>query len=296
MIRGSIFMVLVVLFYAGNIITGKALNDLPPFTIAWIRLSLAALLLIPLGAGRAWRERRLFLTYKWPFFWMTLSGVTFFNTFIYGSLQYTSAANVSVLETVIPAVTITAAALILKETLKPRQWAGVVVSLAGALYVITEGSVERLLAMDWNPGDLIMIGAIVCWSVYSLLVRRYMYLFPAFAALFIMNVLSVIVLFPFAAGEWLIGGVPDADWGASWGGLLYLGIFPSVVALLLFNRAVGILGAGRASVFLNLLPPATIAGAWLLLGETIVLPQIIGAFIVISGVIMTTWKKKETAN
>ncbi|TVP83851.1 MAG: DMT family transporter [Alkalicoccus sp.] len=281
-------MLFVVMFYAGNILTGKAINDLPPFTIAFFRLLLAFLILLPLAWGSFWKARSLFWDWRRPFFWMTLSGVTFFNTFIYGSLQFTSASNVAILETLIPVVTIILAALILKEKLGKIQWGGVVLSFFGAVWVVVDGRILDLGSIDWNPGDAIMIGAIACWSVYSLLVKSYMHLFPPLAAIFVMNAVSIMILLPFVAGEWLLLGVPLLLTGEAVTGIIYLGVFPSVVALLLFNKAVHLLGASMSSIFLNLLPVFTMAGAALWLGEAITFHQVAGALLVMTGVWITT--------
>jgi drug/metabolite transporter (DMT)-like permease len=281
-------MLLVVMFYAGNILTGKAINDLPPFTIAFFRLLLAFLILLPLAWGSFWKARTLFWEWRRPFFWMTLSGVTFFNTFIYGSLQFTSASNVAILETLIPVVTIILAASILKEKLSKIQWGGVVLSFLGAVWVVVDGRILDLGSIDWNPGDAIMIGAIACWSVYSLLVKSYMHLFPPLAAIFVMNAVSIIILLPFVAGEWFLLGMPPLLTEEAVSGIIYLGIFPSVVALLLFNRAVHLLGASMSSIFLNLLPVFTMAGAALWLGEAITIHQVTGALLVMAGVWITT--------
>src|SRR5699024_6993397 len=97
-----IFMIFVVLFYAGNILVGKAMNDLPPLTIAFFRLLIAFIIMIPFGIREAWTYRSTFLTYKNPFLLMTLTGITLFNTFIYGALSFTTATKVSVLESSIP--------------------------------------------------------------------------------------------------------------------------------------------------------------------------------------------------
>ncbi|MCE7793300.1 DMT family transporter [Salipaludibacillus sp. CUR1] len=288
MVTAYFLMILVVIFYAGNILVGKAINDLLPFTIAFFRLLIAFLIVLPFAWKKTWEQREIFIKYKKPFFWMTLSGVTFFNTFIYGSLQFTSSTNVAVLETLIPALTVVLSAYILKEKLYRIQWAGVMLSLLGAVWVVVDGSIFQLARMDWNPGDLIMTGAIICWSAYSIFVKKYMHLFPAFAALLVMTGLSLIVLLPFVAAEWMWAGVPQLFEPDIVTGLIYLGIFPSFIALIFFNRAVGILGASKASVFLNFLPVATMLGAYMWLGETITIMQITGAAIVISGVLITT--------
>ncbi|WP_138420688.1 DMT family transporter [Aquibacillus sediminis] len=284
-------MVLVVIFYAGNILTGKAINDLPPYTIAFFRLLVAFIVLFPLGFRSAWESRAAFFAYKKPFLIMTLTGVTFFNTFIYGALQFTTASNVSVLETVIPVVTVLLSAWLLKEKLQGIQWLGVLLSFIGAIWVVLDGTFLQLASINWNVGDAIMIGAIVSWAVYSIYVKKYMHLFPAYGGLLVMTGISVIVLFPIVMVEWWIHGVPSLGSLPFVLGLLYLGIFPSFIALLFYNRAVELLNASEASVFLNFLPVVTMAGAYLWLGETITVMQVIGSIVVIAGVFLTTQAK-----
>lgn len=290
--RAYLFCILVVIFYSGNILTGKALSELPPFTIAFFRLAIAFLILLPLGYRSAWECRAVFVKHLKPLLILTLTGVAFFNTFIYSALQFTSASNVSVLEAAIPAVTVLLSAWLLHERLRRVQWFGVLLSLFGAVWVVLDGQVLQLTSMAWNVGDLLMIGATVSWAVYSIAVRQYMHLFPSYGALLVMTGLSVVILLPFAAGEWIIGGIPPLETGSYWWGLAYLGIFPSVVALILYNRAVAVLGASQASVFLNFLPVFTMLGAYLLLGESITAMQILGAALVVAGVTFTTRSKR----
>ncbi|RJN32661.1 DMT family transporter [Nesterenkonia natronophila] len=277
----------VVFFYSGNILVGSALNELPPITVAFFRVLIAAVALLPLGWQSAWRYRSAFRRHLGPLLLLTITGVTFFNTFIYTALQFTSATNVSVLEAVIPVATALLSAWLLRERLRLVQWTGVLVSFIGALWVVM-GSVTDHLFGGWNVGDLVMVGAIVSWALYSIAVKRYIHLFPEYGTLLVMTSLSVGLLAPLVAMEWTVMGVPEFGYWAHWAGLAYLGIFPSVIALLLYNRAVRVLGASQASVFLNFLPVVTMIGATLFLSETIAAAQIAGASLVIAGVLLTT--------
>ncbi|WP_096200271.1 DMT family transporter [Bacillus sp. FJAT-45350] len=286
-------MVAVVIIYAGNILIGKAINDLPPFTIAMIRFMIAFAILFPIGFHAAWKNRATFLEHKVPFLIMTLSGVAFFNMFIYGALQYTSASNVAVLETVIPVTTILLSAFFLKERLIRIQWIGILLSFIGAIWVVLDGQFFQLTSMAWNIGDVIMIGAIISWAVYSIYVKQYMHLFPPYAAIFLMTGISMIVLFPFVVVEWVVMGIPTFDVSNHLPGLLYFGIFPSLVALVFYNRAVDLLGPSQASIFLNFLPVFTMIGAYLWLNETVTVVQVVGAFVVMGGVLLTTQVKKK---
>jgi drug/metabolite transporter (DMT)-like permease len=281
-------MILVVIFYAGNILVGKAINDLPPITIAFFRLFVAFMILIPIGFKAAWKNRLLFWEHRLPFLIMTITGITLFNTFIYGALQFTTATNVSVLESVIPVVTVVLSVFMLKERLNGAQWMGILLSFLGAAWVVMDGKILKLASMAWNVGDAIMIGGVISWAVYSIYVKKYMHLFPSFAALFMMTGVSVVLLLPIVLIEWTLTGVPSFHFPKHFMSLAYLGIFPSLIALVFYNRAVDLLSPSQASVFLNFLPVVTMIGAYLWLGETITMMKIFGSFVVIAGVLLTT--------
>ena len=222
---------------------------------------------------------------------MTLSGIALFQTLIYSALQFTTASNVAVLESTIPSVTALLSILWLKENLRRIQWTGIFLSLFGAVWVVMDGRVLQIATAGWNMGDVIMVGAVLCWAVYSVAVKQYMHLFPQYGALFAMSAVSLALLLPFVLTEWMIIGFPGALLTGQpeyWAGLAYLGLFPSFIALLFYNRAIELLSAARASVFLNFLPVATIAGAYVWLDETVTFMQVIGASLVILGVMLTT--------
>lgn len=286
-----ILLILVVIFYGGNILTGKALNDLPPFTIAYLRLVIAFIFLFPVGYKSARKAKPVFFKYYKPLLVMTVTGVAFFNTFIYASLQFTTATNVSVLETLIPVLTVVLSWAILKEHLSALQVVGIALSLLGALGVVMNGNLFNLADLGWNIGDGIMVGAIICWAVYSLVVKQVMFMFPPLGTILVMTGLSLVILFPFITVEWLVYGIPSIWNLSNIIGFLYLGIFPSFIALLFYNTAVERLGASKASVFLNLLPVVTMTGAYFWLGEKVSVAQVTGALLVILGVVMTTQPK-----
>lgn len=286
-VQAYVLCALVVVFYAGNILTGKALSDLPPITIAFTRLVIAFAILLPFGWRSAWQARRSFVEHGRPLLLMTATGVAFFTTLIYASLRYTSATNVAVLEAAIPAVTVALSFFVLHERLLLIQWIGVAVSLVGAVSVVMNGNIAALGRVDWNKGDGIMAVAVICWAVYSIAVRRHMRHFPELGVLGVMTGLSILILCPLVLTEWWIVGEMPLEPGPHWWGLLYLGVFPSVVALAFYNRAVATLGASQASAFLNFLPVATMLGAFLLLDEQISEAQIVGAALVMTGVFVT---------
>ncbi|MFG6146761.1 DMT family transporter [Halobacillus sp. B23F22_1] len=283
-----VLMILVVFMYAGNLLIGKAINDLPPLTITFFRLLIAFTVLLPIGYRSVINHKSLFLENKKPVLALSLSGIALFNTFIYASLQFTSSSNAAILESAIPAVTVIFSIYLLKEKINQIQSAGVLLSLFGSIWVIVDGRLFQITHLQWNIGDIIMVGAILSWALYSIFVKLYMFRFPPYGAVLVITGAGVIFLLPAVIVEWMILGIPAIFSREYVAGLLYLGIFPSFIALIFYNRAVELLSASKASIFLNLLPVVTMLGAGLWLGEKITRMHIIGASIVMIGVLLTT--------
>jgi drug/metabolite transporter (DMT)-like permease len=288
-VRPYFLILLVVAFFAGNALTGKALNDLPALTIALARFGIAFLLLLPLGWREAWQARGTFASNPGPVLLLAVTGVGGFNTLIYVALQDTTATNVAVLQTAVPSLTALLGWLLLRERLSPLQCVGVVLSMVGAAWVVTEGELLGFLGQGgWNVGDTTTLVAVGLWAGYSVAVRRYAGRFPDYGLVLVLTGVSLLVVLPLAVGQWVLEGVPALGAGPHWWGLVYVGVFPSVVALLLYNRSVTELGPSQAAVFLSLLPVFTMVGAAIFLGERVGPVHVVGTVVVILGVVLTT--------
>lgn len=290
-LRPHLLLLMVVAIFSGNILVGKALVDLPPFTISLGRVLIALLVMLPLGWTQARRDWPVFVRHWRPLLGLALSGVAFFNALIYAALKFTSPTNVAILESLIPVVTLLLSALLLGERFLPRQWLGVVASFVGAVVVVTASQSSASMPGGVNPGDLIMLLAVLVWVGYSLLVKEHMARFPRYGGLLVMLVIANLALTPIALleGAWRV--IPALS-GAELAGLAYLGIFPSVIALLFYNSALAELGPTRTTIYLNLLPVYTLVGAWWLLDDPILLAEVIGSVVVIFGVWLTLARRR----
>lgn len=284
------------MIFSGNLIVGKAINELPPITIAFFRTLIAFLVVLPFGIKqfryyyKIWREN------FWPLVGIALTGITTFNVLVYLSLNFTTSTNAGIVEATTPAFAMVLSYLILKENLKPKHIIGTVVSFIGALWVLTSGSIERLLQLNFNIGDITMLLAVIIWAFYTLIVKQHNHKFPIFGGTLAMVGLGVVILVPAVLVEWFVLGIPtQITQTSNWSGLLYLGIFPSFIALVLWNQAVSDLGPSLSSVFLNLLPFFTTIGAIIFLNEEVVAAQILGGVLVVVGVIMVNvnFKKRK---
>ncbi|TFB13920.1 DMT family transporter [Filobacillus milosensis] len=287
MIRSYIFLIVTVMIFSGNLIVGKAINDLPPVTIAFFRTLIAFTVVLPFGYKQFRYYYSILKENLWPLIGIALTGITTFNVLVYLSLNFTTSTNAGIVEATTPAFAMILSFLILKERLRIKHIIGTVISFIGALWVLTQGSFQALLQLEFNIGDITMLVAMVVWAFYTLIVKQHNHKFPILGGTLAMVGLGAMVLLPAMMLEWFLVGVPtQLTTVSSWSGLLYLGIFPSFIALILWNQAVSDLGPSLSSVFLNLLPFFTTIGAVIFLDEQVVAAQIIGGVLVVIGVIM----------
>lgn len=164
-----------------------------------------------------------------------------------------------------------------------RAWLGAATSIVGVALV--SGATLRLVGAEAVLGNLLMITAAGLWALYTQgahpLIRRYgsvrttaWTLWSGAVFIFLMGVPSLL----------------DQDWGGvdglSWGGLFYSAFFSIGLAYLIWYRSVGKLGGSRTAIYSNLTPVVALAAGALWLGEQITLLSLVGAVMVIGGVML----------
>lgn len=282
-------MVLTPLFFSTNLIFGRGvIGDVAPFTLAFLRWGAVALALAPFvladrtAALRLVRGHAPFLTL------LGLLGMWICGALVYLALQRTTATNGTLIYTTSPVFIILIDAIANRRGIGPRAAAGSVLALAGIAIIVLRGDLQALLALDFNDGDLIFVGAAIAWAVYSLLLRSprvtgvsNLALLPMIAAA------GALLLAPFAAFEYL-SGAPMPVTGSAWGGIAGIVAFASLAAFLGFQFGIRRLGAPVAGVFMYLLPPYGVGLAVLFLGETFHAYHALGIVLVCGGVILAT--------
>ena len=213
---------------------------------------------------------------------LSLIGGAAFGTLQFVALQYTTALNMGVVGSVAPAFIVAASYLLFRDGLGPIQLFGVALSLIGVLAIITQLHPERLLALSFNGGDLIILVNMVFWGTYCACLR----LRPAVSSmsfLFALAPISAIGTFPFAAWEYAAGYHLPAD-ALTVGVVLYSALFTSLLAYVAWNRGIDLIGAPRASAFLHTIPLFAAVFATTLLGERLMLYHIVGFALILAGV------------
>jgi drug/metabolite transporter (DMT)-like permease len=276
-------MVVCNLFWAGNYVFGKyVITEMTPLWITFSRWALAMFLLFPIAH---YIEKPVWKAAKKDWFLllcMGMLGVIGFNMVLYSALEYTTATNAALVSALNPGVIVIFSVVLYRERVSILQAGGFFISLLGALIILTNGELKRVLQAQFNTGDLLMVVAIIIWTLYSLIGRRLVT--PPITATAISTGIGVALMAPFALAQ----GIDIARIGAlSITGILYMVIFPSVCSFVFWNLSVQAIGASKAGVFLNLVPvfTAMISGV---LGVRITEAQIIGGLLVFCGVYLTT--------
>lgn len=277
------------LFWAGNSIVARSVaGEVPPVGLAFWRWTLAAILILPLAWRHLGRDLAV-LARSWPIM-LVLSalGISVFNTFLYFGAQTTTAINLVMLQTVMPVLVVIGTFLIFRETVTPRQGAGIIASLAGALTLISHGDPAILARLDFKTGDLWMLAAVVSYAVYTVLLRLRA---PAhgFSFAFATFALGAMLLLPFYLAE-TQGGWPMPLTLQATLAVGYVSVFASILAYLAFNRIVELVGANTAGLAVHLVPVFGTILAVLLLGESLQLYHAMGVALIGTGIVLATRK------
>lgn len=247
-----------------------------------IRWIVPALILAPFVRShlvRDWPEIRR----TWPtVVALSLIGGAVFGTLQYVGLTYTTALNVSVLNSTAPVFIIAAGWLLFSDRVGAVQAAGIATSFAGVLAIITKGDPTAITDLGFNVGDLIILFNMGLWAIYSASLRKRGAM-HWMSSTFILAALSALATMPLWLAEHLSGAELHITPG-SLAALAYVALFPSLLAYAAWSRGVEMLGSGRAGVFLHLVPlySALIAGS--ALGERIAPYHLAGFALILAGV------------
>jgi drug/metabolite transporter (DMT)-like permease len=278
-----LLLTLTALFWAGNAVIGRALHDdIPPIALAFWRWLFALLLVLPI-AYPALREQWPLIRACWRrLVFLGAIGVGSYNTLLYAALQTTTATNGVLIPSFSPVLIAAVGYVFFAERIALRQWAGLVISLAGVLVIAGRGDFMALGRLDVVTGDLLLLLAAVLWAVYTVCLRWRPAGLASIAFVTITIAVGVLLLFPLYLLEMSTGRTLTLSPGVA-AGLAYVAVFPSLLAYLFWNRGVAVLGANRAGIFINLVPVFGVALAVLVLGETLEPFHWAGAALVFAG-------------
>jgi drug/metabolite transporter (DMT)-like permease len=280
---------LATLTWATNMALGRWLRaDIGPLTLAASRFLIASLIFALLLQRRPVEERRLGRD-RWLVLAMALSGVTLFAPTLYLGLRYTTTANATLINGLGPLITGLLATQLIHEPMSRRQVVGALASLVGIVLLLSGGSLAFWQGVQVNIGDLIILGAVALWGVYSVLGRRVMQHRSALSATAFSAFLGLPVLL--LAAVWELQRIPLQLRPELIVAILYIGIAPTVIGFLAWNAGVRRLNASGAMVFYNTLPLYGALLGILFLGESLSPAFLVSFALIIGGGL---WAARES--
>jgi len=272
---------LATLTWASNMVLGRWLrDDVGPLTLAAARYAIVSGLLLALLQRQPPEDRRMGRD-GWLLLGMGLSGVALFTPILYLGLRLTTAVNATLINGLGPLITGVLAALLIREPMSKRQVVGGAAGLAGVMVLISGGSLAFWRTVGGNVGDLITLGAVALWGLYSVLARRAMRHRSALSA----TAFSAFFGFPFLllAAAWELRTLPVNLSPELILAMVYIGIAPGVTGFLSWNAGVRRLGPSGAMVFYNMLPLYGAMLAYLFLGEPVGVSHLVGGALIVGG-------------
>ena len=250
-----LLLTLTALFWSGNMVLGRGIRaDIPPVTLAFWRWVIALLCVLPL-AWPHFAEQWPRLRAGWkPVVVLGVLGVGGYNTLAYIALQYTVATNAVLLNSFIPIVTIAISWGFLGRHLSRAQAVGVAVSFLGAATIIARGDPNTLAALSINRGDLWMLGAVLIWAIYTVGLQWRPTGVHPMLLLAALTTVGLAALTPLYLWEVFVQGRRINIHPGSLASLAYVGLFPSFLGYIFYNRGVAEVGANKASLFIHLMP------------------------------------------
>jgi drug/metabolite transporter (DMT)-like permease len=271
------------LFWSGNHIVGRAIAGIvPPIGISAARWLLPAIVLWPFAKPHLERDWPRIKSHWRLLLFLGVTGGAIFTVGQYVGLQYTTALNVSVLNSLTPIFIVACGALIFRDRLKPLQYIGIATSLCGVLAIVTKLEPRTLFDLTLNRGDLIIVANMALMGVYSSYLRR---LPPLhwLSFIFILAFVSAVCTLPFALWEHFSGYLFQPTWPTVLA-VLYVAIFPSVISYAAWTRGVELIGSNHAGPFLHLIPLYSALFASAFLGEKLMAYHAVGFLLILTGV------------
>ena len=276
------------LFWSMNWVIGRAVvGKIPPVALAYWRWSLAVLFMLPFAIPQVRRCLPQIWQHRWVLILLGLVGTGFHNLFSYLGLNYTTATNGVMLNSSIPVMIIVLGAMFFRQRVSGGQLAGVFVSLAGVLAILSKGHPETLSTFRFNVGDLIVLGSMLLWALYTLMLKWRPDSIPPIAFLFVCSVAGLIGMTPAYAWE-LSTGAAIAWSPAVVAALFYVGLFPSFIAYIFWNKGVEQVGPSVAGLFVHLMPVFGSLLAWIFLDERLQWFHFAGISLILTGIWLTT--------
>ena len=280
-------LILTAVFWGGTFIAGRVVaRDVGPFSAAFFRFFIASIFLVFFtckieGRLPVLRKRQFILV-----FLLGMTGVFLYNVFFFKGLKIIHAGRAAVIIAGNPIFITLLSAYFFKEKLNLIKIAGILLSVSGAVIVISKGSFHEIVTGGVGWGEIFIFGCVFSWVAYSLIGKAVMDGLSPLAAVSYSSIIGTFLLFFPALFE---GGIQNFRLyhPVDWVGMFYLGFFGTVIGFVWYYEGIKKIGPMKASLFINFVPISAVVMAFFILKEPITPSLFIGTLLVCSGVYLT---------
>ncbi len=283
--------------WGGNLIAGKlAVGQVDPNILLvgrWFGASLILVFIASKHLKNDWQKVRprlaILILYG-------ILGFAAFNLLMYNAAHFTSGINMSIEQASIPVFVLIGNFLLFRVWAKLLQIFGLILTILGVIFVASAGDIEKLLSLEINIGDGMVLLACLLYAAYSLTLK-YKPNIHWFSFMLITSIAALSASFLYYlifAGGFIniITEIPKIT-VVGWGTIIYVMIFPSILAQIFYAKGVELIGPNRASIFINLLPVFGTILAIIVLGEKFELYHLIASILVICGIVLAEYSARK---
>ena len=289
---GYLFAICATALWSGNFIIARGLNEsIPPVSLAFWRWVVAVIVFMPFALKPLIAQRDVLKENIGYLAITALLGITTFNTLIYLAGHTTTALNLSLISITFPVFIVILSRLFFGEKITINKGIGIILVATGVVLLVTKGNVSSLANISFAVGDVWMLIAAIIFAVYSILIRHK----PAGLSIWSFQlstfILGLVFLFPFFIWEYTTSPTIEFD-AKTVGSILYVGIFASLSAFVLWNKAIMVIGPTKAGMIYYTLPLFSGVLAYLILKEDISMVHLYSALLIISGILTANFEPK----
>lgn len=285
MLFGYLFALGATAIWSGNFIVARGLSDtVPPVSLAFWRWVVAVIVFLPFALKPFIAERQELLKNFRYLSITALLGVTVFNTLIYIAGHTTSALNLSLIAITFPIFIIILSRILYGELITVYKILGILLVTSGVILLITKGNLLVLSNISFAVGDLWMLAASAIFAIYSILVKQKPKELSVWAFQLSTFSLGLLFLFPFFIWEWSTSAPVNYE-TTTLLSILYVGIFASLIAFILWNQAIMTIGPSKSGLIYYTLPLFSGFLAYFYLDESIGIVHLFSALLIVAGIL-----------
>lgn len=288
-------LILTAFFWGGTFVSGRLLSgQVSPCSAAFLRFAVASLFLFLLtwkmeGRFPSVQRRQIF-----PLFLLGMTGVFSYNIFFFKGLELISAGRAALIIALNPIFITVCSGLFFKERLTLLKMTGILISVTGAMIVISRGSLGAVLSEGVGWGEFYIFCCVLSWVAFSIIGKTVLSGITPLVSVTYSSAIGALALFTPAYLEGLTVHLGDYT-AVIWLNIVYLGLFGTVIGFIWYYEGIKAIGPTKAGLFINFVPVSAIVLAFFILGEPITLSLLIGAALVSSGVYMTNMRPGRVA-